>query len=172
MASRGQYLLRISGRTRPTTKSEALIELKSAVEEIFATAPSKGTGALSNAPGDRWPTGFLLRGYSVCQWHLSPLYSDKPYEPKHKEDRDRYLSYPDENTIDFLAEAHHTLTGSLYFNRHTMLDEVRWFYHHREYEWHRDLVNRLEKLNARFASVLLERVWFRDWKWYCGNGGC
>lgn len=172
MASRGQYLLRIAGRTKPNQEAKALDGLKAELEAIFGKPPGKGTGALTNTPGDEWPTGFVLTDYSVCQWHLSPLYRDKPYEPKHPSDKAKYLKWPDESTIDFIAEVHHTLPGPLYFNRHTMLDEVRWFYHHREYRWHMDLVDRLERLNARYAAVLLERVWFRDWKWYCGNGGC
>ena len=174
MASRGQYLLRISGRTRPNQEDSLLNGLRRDLESIFGKQPGGGTASFANNPGDDWPAGFVLRGYSVCQWHLSPLFQDKPYAPKHDDDRKnpRWLKYPDESTIDFIAEVHHTLTGPLYFNRHAMIDEVKWFYHHREYKWHADLVDLLEKLNAKYAKILLERVWFRDWKWYCGNGGC
>jgi hypothetical protein len=172
MASRGQYLLRIAGRTKAKADVKLLDGLKADLLEIFKGPPAAGTGALSNAPGDGWPIGFVLKGYSVCQWKLSPLYKDKPYEPKHPDDKNKYPQWSDENTIDFMAEVHHTLDGPLYFNRHVMLDEVKWFYHHREYKWHIELVKRLEELNKKHAGALIERVWFRDWKWYCGNGGC
>ncbi len=172
MASRGQYLLKIGGRTKPNLESKVLSGLKAELEKTFMQPKGAGTGAFNNAPGDGWPIGFVLKGYDVCQWKLSPLFTDKPYEPKHPDDKKKYTKWSDENSIEFLAEVHHTLDGSLYFNRHVMLDEVKWFYHHREYKWHIQLAELMEELNDKFASVLRDRIWFRDWKWYCGNGGC
>jgi hypothetical protein len=57
-----------------------------------------------------------------------------------------------------------------------MLPQVRWFYNYRRYRWHRELIERLDRINANlmgeFRQALVERIWFRDWQWYCGNGGC
>ena len=69
-------------------------------------------------------------------------------------------------------EMHHILPGTLYGNKGSMLPDVQWFYHSPEYQWHRDLKARLESWNQSVGQAnLVERLWFRDWQWYCGNGG-
>jgi hypothetical protein len=158
MASRAQYFLRIGGRL--SVKQEKK-DIEGMFAGIFGTRPKdgSGTGARENEPGDNWPIGFVLKDYSVCQWKLS---IDHPW--------------PNETMIDFRAEVHHIRDGTLYSNKQKMIKEVEWFYHYRDYKWHDDLTKRLEAVNtqltSKFKKDVIERFWFRDWQWYCGNGGC
>jgi hypothetical protein len=52
-----------------------------------------------------------------------------------------------------------------------MLEDVRWFYHYVEQNWHKDLVERLIEFNSKQPDILVDELWFRDWQWYCGNSG-
>ena len=38
-------------------------------------------------------------------------------------------------------------------------------------EAHGELSALLRSFNQRQQAKVLDRVWFRDWQWYCGNGG-
>ncbi|HEY8251430.1 MAG TPA: hypothetical protein VIG70_12565 [Burkholderiales bacterium] len=157
MASRGQYLLRIGGRLEGNLKEKDVL---SVLGQVFRT-PRGGEGV----PGERdtggWPEGFVLMNYSPCQWDLKVDYP-----------------HPDQTMISFRAEIHHTFPNSLYQNRAEMLRHVEWFYHYREYRWWKELTKHLEKdvnpaLRKKFKQDCMpERLWFRDWQWYCGNGGC
>jgi len=168
MASRAQYTLKIGGRLKAEAGEKSFRNLKTKLDGIFAPAGA-GTGAFDNEPGDGWPKGFVLKNYSVCQWQLS---LDKPYKPEHPEDKKKYAKYSEEVMVTFRAEVHHTRQGSLFLNRLYMLPDVNWFYHYRKYLWHKELMEKLEKLNNDFKDDLIEKIWFRDWQWYCGNGGC
>jgi len=176
MASRGQYLLKIGGRLRGNTEPRVLADLRARAASIFADPDTRGTAAFDNRPGDGWTRGFILVDFAVCQWTLS---IDGPYEPndpqdirQRDEDRRNGRAWPDEIMLTFQAEVHHTRDGSLFLNRRRMIPEVKWFYNYRRYRWHAELSQALNELNHTFQASLIERVWFRDWKWYCGNGGC
>lgn len=156
MASRGQYLLRIGGRLRGDVQERAVRRMLGGIFDE-PKGPGRGVPGETNVGG--WPAGFILRNYIPCQWQLS---IDHPRR--------------NETMIGFRAEIHHTLPGSLFDNRQIMLPQVRWFYNYRRYRWYRELIERLNGINANltgeFRQALVERVWFRDWQWYCGNGGC
>ncbi|MGH8705229.1 MAG: hypothetical protein ACREUO_07420 [Burkholderiales bacterium] len=127
---------------------------------IFDKPKKEAEGTPGQLEAGGWPEGFVLKGYIPCQWEV---WVDNPH--------------PDETMISFRAEIHHTLPRSLYENRVVMLKEVNWFYHYREYRWWRELKDRLNKANEALRTNFKqpcppERIWFRDWQWYCGNGGC
>lgn len=168
MASRAQYTLKVGGRLKGNLGKTAFDKIEEKLDKIFKSATA-GTAAFDNEPGDGWPKGFILKNYSVCQWALS---LDKPYEPKHPDDKEKYKNYSAEVMVTFRAEVHHNREGSLFLNRLDMLPDVKWFYHYRNYKWHTELMEKLDELNEEFKDVLTERIWFRDWQWYCGNGGC
>jgi hypothetical protein len=158
MASRAQYLLRIGGRLEGNANKQDVISL---LGDIF-DAPKSPMGKSGQTGSGNWPDGFVLQGYSVCQWTEAKDTVDNPWDK--------------ETMISFRAEVHHTQLGTLYANRAGMLKEVNWFYHYRDYDWHKDLTKKLkdvnDKLKKKYGNGLIERVWFRDWQWYCGNGGC
>ena len=158
MASRGQYLLRIGGRLNGNFTEQAVLK---ALGGIF-DKPGNGAGMPGQKDTGGWPDGFVLVDYIPCQWDVKV---DHPH--------------PDQTMISFRAEIHHTFPNSLYQNRVEMLRHVEWFYHYREYRWWKELVKRLDKeanvaLQSQFKQqpCIPERLWFRDWQWYCGNGGC
>jgi len=74
--------------------------------------------------------------------------------------------------IHFRAEAHHILNGTLFGNKDRMIPDVRWFYEGPEYRWHSELRARLDEWNQKIGDAnRIDQIWFRDWQWYCGNGG-
>jgi hypothetical protein len=114
-----------------------------------------------------WPTGFMLPGYKVVKW-LSAA-DDIPNAQS-----SRATGGADTVTLlTFLAELLAIYPGTLFLNREVMLKEVGWFYRYCNIEWYMDLKRKLNALNSSFAKSdkLIARVDFRDWKWYCGNGG-
>jgi hypothetical protein len=148
MPSRGSYFLKIAGvlRDAPEANAPAISDFR----KIFSDAPPPA-GA-----GDGWPAGFVLADYRACQW--SP--SVESFAPRQ-----------DETLLTFRAEVSILVPGQLYDNRESFLDHVRWFYHYREQPWHAELSKLLKDFNQRQQAKILDRVWFRDWQWYCGNGG-
>jgi hypothetical protein len=157
MASRGQYLLRIGGRLTGKHSKDAV---RAALGGLF-DKPAKGEGVPGQKDTGAWPGGFWLAGYEACLWDTRIDYP-----------------HPEETMISFRAEIHHTFDDSLYQNRVEMLRHVEWFYHYREYRWWKDLKQKLEDRNKSLQGTfkqqpcIPERLWFRDWQWYCGNGGC
>jgi hypothetical protein len=148
MPSRGSYVLKIAGvlRDGPGANASAIGEFR----QIFPDAPPPA------GSGDGWPAGFMLKDFRACQW--SP--SAEPFAPKQ-----------DETLLTFRAEVSIQVPGQLYDNRGPFLDHVRWFYHYRDQKWHSELSALLRSFHQRQQAKVLDRVWFRDWQWYCGNGG-
>jgi len=152
MSARGSYLLRVGGRLKGDLKMNSAI--LGEIRKFFGVKPTNGAAAPDNKPGDPWPNGFVLKGYHVCAWDL-----------KDEEEAQQTV-------ISFRTEAHHIQTGTLWDNRTKMIPEVQWFYHYPEYKWHMDLKAILQKWNQMIGQdKLIEQIWFRDWQWYCGNGG-
>jgi hypothetical protein len=152
MPSRASCLLRVGGRLRGDLKANSGIV--SEMEKFFATKPVKGLASWEDKPGAPWPDGVVLKEYYVCAWDLK---------------KEEELS---QTVIHFRAEVHQILNGSLYGNKDSMIPDVRWFYEGPEYRWHRELRAKLEEWNQTIADAnRIEQIWFRDWQWYCGNGG-
>jgi hypothetical protein len=152
MPSRGSYLLRVGGRLRGDAKLNSAV--LSEIREFFAAKPARAVASWQDRPGAPWPDGLVLQNYHVCAWDV-----------KDEEELSKTV-------VSFRAEMHHILPGTLYGNRASMLPDVQWFYHSPEFQWHRDLRARLESWNKSIGeSNLVEQLWFRDWQWYCGNGG-
>jgi len=152
MPSRGSYLLRVGGTLKgDLTANGAIIE---EIRKFFEQRPKQGAASFDAKPGAPWPDGFVLKDYHVCAWDLKVEEENK------------------ETLISFRAEPHHILSGTLYANKDVMVPEVRWFYHSPEYKWHMDLKAKLRAWNQKIGPEnLICWIWFRDWQWYCGNGG-
>lgn len=154
MPSRASYLLIIAGRLRghPRTNTGIIKQ----IQGLFAPPRGRGTGGPAAREAE-WPRGFVLRGYNVCVWSA---------------EADAYGPNRNETLFTFRAEIHHSRPGTLYDNRRNMVPEVRWFYNYRRYRWHRDLINRLRRVNEEIAKgKLIVPIWFCAYQWYCGNGG-
>jgi hypothetical protein len=82
-----------------------------------------------------------------------------------------------ETRITFRVEVNSRLDGTIYDWREALTETAfRKFSHYRDAVWHKDLKARLEELNQDIAKrygaeKLIERIWFREWGFYCGNGG-
>ena len=157
MASRGQYLLKIGGRLDGNFEEADVLK---ALGGLFDAPKVAAAGVPGEKETGAWPAGFVLVDYEPCQWDVKV---DHPH--------------PDQTMISFRAEIHHTFPNSLYQNRVEMLRHVEWFYHYREYKWWKQLSAELGKANTKLSAQFKqactpERLWFRDWQWYCGNGGC
>jgi hypothetical protein len=161
---------------------KALGALQEDLKKVFHR-PGPGIGKSGQFDTGAWPDGFVLQGYNVCQWEPATeadadVY-DYPFNPTHSTDIEEKKkaaadneAWPNEIMFNFRAEVHRARAGSLYLNRLYMLPDVEWFYHYRKYRWHKDLTKRLIELNTKHQALLIERIWYRDWQWYCGNGGC
>jgi len=156
MPARGSYLLKIAGKLQGDLVKSALVKQ---VEREFPRPPGPGKGDPDSIPGPGWPEGFVLKEYQVCDWVVETELDTASPTPA--------------TLFTFRAEVHHSRTGSLYDNRDRMLKEVRWFYHYREYQWHKDLLKLLTKLNERIEkeAKLVEKITYCHWQWYCGDGG-
>jgi hypothetical protein len=152
MPSRASYLLRVGGRLRGDARTNSAI--LGEISKFFGAKPSEARATWQDRPGAPWPDGLVLKGYHVCAWDL-----------KDEEELSQTI-------VSFRAEMHHILPGTLYGNKASMLPDVQWFYHSPELRWHQDLRTRLEAWNKSIGETnLVEQLWFRDWQWYCGNGG-
>lgn len=150
MPSRATYILKIHGRltVAPGSDPQTETDFKKDFEELFPKP-------VAPAPDGNWPAGFLLEGYQICHWEPRV---ESACEGKY-------------TLLDFRAEINSFKTGQLFDNRNTLLEDVAWFYSYAIKKWHRDLRDQLVGFNDKWRSVILDEVWFRDWQWYCGNGG-
>ena len=151
MPALAQYVLRVSGRLEGEKSS--LGDSKAQFDEIFKRPDCS---AKDRDSGEGWPQGVWLPDYDLCHWHLAVE------TPK----RD-----PSTTLFDFRTEINRTKEGQLYDNRKEMLLDVDWFYNSVEKKWNRDLKEQLMGFNDRWKQLLLCRLWFCEWRWYCGNGG-
>lgn len=171
MPSRAMYELKISGllsglKTDNTAQSQAFLDrfpmnpppvvpaIALAINWIASTGP--------------WPAGFLLPGYEIARW-------DSVIEEWPRERVGLKQDPGSERTtaLTFHAQVTRTVPGPLFENREIMLKEVDWFYNYCLRPWHQDLRIKVKALNDALAGSgrVLSAVDFRDWKWYCGNGG-
>lgn len=112
--------------------------------------------------GGGWPGGLATHGWRITSWNSAA-------EVGGEDDR--------ETRLTFRCELSTLLDGTIYDCR----DELTYtlfhdFTHYRDTVWHKDLKVRLEELNhaivQRYGSGrLIEKIWFREWRFWCGNGG-
>jgi hypothetical protein len=148
MPSRASYVLKVAGALKGAPRANA--RLIGDFQRIFPPRPP------GRARRGGWPGGFVLGGYGVCLWSSTA----EAYAPER-----------DQTLLTFRSEISVLAPGQLYDNREAFLRHVRWFYHYREQPWHRELSARLRELNERYRDHIICPIWFRDWQWYCGNGG-
>jgi len=80
-----------------------------------------------------------------------------------------------ETVISFTMEAEFEGPGAIYDHRAVLTSAATRFMHYRDEPWHRALKLALLELHERLKKSgpdkVIERIWFRDWTFYCGNGG-
>jgi hypothetical protein len=145
--------LRIGGRLAGPPEANAAI-----IQRLYALLPEERPALI----GGGWPGGLESQGWQVSLW-------DAAAEVGGELDQ--------ETRFAFHLELSRRLDGTVYDCR----DELTYtlfhgFAHYREAVWHKDLKVRLEELNHGIAhdygpAKLLERLWFRQWEFFCGNGG-
>jgi len=112
--------------------------------------------------GAAWPSGIATPDWQISFW-------DSAAEPGGETDQ--------ETRVTFRAELSSRLDGTIYDSREDLTyTHFHWFSHYRDAVWHKDLKVRLEELNHEIAKrygaeKLIEKIWFREWQFFCGNGG-
>ena len=112
--------------------------------------------------GGGWPAGLISQDWQVSSW-------DSAAEVGGENDR--------ETRFTFRLELSSRLDGTIYDCRNELsYTHFHWFSHYRDNVWHKDLKVRLEALNHEIierygADRLVEKIWFREWQFWCGNGG-
>jgi hypothetical protein len=111
--------------------------------------------------GSGWPTGLASADWQVTQWTSEAEVG----------------GYDEQETrITFRAEISAILDGTIYDARDPLEGHFRAFAHYRDALWHKELKVQLEELNERIVKhhgpeKLIEKIWFRQWEFSCGNGG-
>jgi hypothetical protein len=153
MPVRVKCILGIGGRLAgpPEANGPVLAEVRKVLSK---DAPAKR--------GAGWPAGLATPDWQISFW-------DSAAEIGGETDQ--------ETRVGFRVELNCRLDGTIYDSREELAyTHFRWFSHYRDAVWHKDLKARLEELNhdiaKRFgAEKLIEKIWFRQWEFYCGNGG-
>lgn len=156
MPARASYELKIEGILKGS-----LLENKDEIQKFrdLMKKPTEDKGKLGSLEG--WPNGFWLRDYRLCRWEA-----------------DGYR-YDDTLTIlSLYAEVTVFASGPIYEDKVQMplLEDVEWFYKFKKQNWYKleklGLEARLAKFNSDIdTKKLIENLRFREWKWYCGDGG-
>jgi hypothetical protein len=159
------YELRLTGTLGgPASENQDLIE---AFRTVFPSDPPATPGPEGWNELFGWPTGFLLPGYKPTRWISAA--DDVPSQVS----KQAMGGFAVVTLLTFQVEMFATFPGTLFINKDHMLKEVAWFYNYCNLAWYTDLKRKVNQLNELLerSGRLIGRVDFRDWKWYCGNGG-
>jgi len=187
-----RYEMRIEGALNgPRTATTDGVPTDTVIKEFIKTIePPPSIGLGGSGSKERWPAGFVLRGYKPFIWHFDVL--ELPAEEAPPKDR-TLLTFHAEVAAHLPVE----LTEELYqdklnqFRKLSDLSDPRlinipgrshgpvhaiatehheWFLDHCDQAWCKDLVGRLEGLNATYKGKLAEKFRMRRMHWYLGNG--
>ena len=153
MPVRVRCVLGVGGRLTGPPEDNGPILAK--IREVFPKDPPARAGA-------GWPAGLASPGWQIGFWDsLAEIGGETDQETR----------------ITFRVEVNSRLDGTIYDRREALTDtHFRKFCQYRDAVWHKDLKARLEELNRDIgkrygAEKLIEKIWFREWQFYCGNGG-
>lgn len=154
MAVRVSYVLEIGGRLDGDLAANNVIIPQ--VQLVLPTVPPVGP------PPPDWPRGFVPPGWQVRFWDSRAEIGGSPLRP--------------ETRISFRAEVSVVLDGTIHGNQGQLNQHFQRFSNHRGEQWHQQLIVQLGTLNQQIVTQhgparLIERIWFREWQFYCGNGG-
>ena len=153
MSVRVRYTLGVGGRLAGPPEENGSI-LAQVHQVLPALAPAR--------PGGGWPAGFLRPGWQLGFWDSAAEIGGANNQ---------------ETRIGFRAEVICRLDGTIYDAKQELVDTHFYeFCAYRDNVWHKDLKVRLEELNQDIAKQhgaekLIEKIWFRQWEFFCGNGG-
>jgi hypothetical protein len=162
MPARASYELKIEGILKGSTH-----ERDAEIQRFrnLMTRPTVATGELDST--EAWPNGFWLRGYDLCRWVADG------YDYGDRNDQNNRLTL-----LSFYAEVTLFASGAIYDDNVQMplLRDVAWFYKFKHQAWYNvarvGLEARLAEYNSSVKKeLLIENLRFREWKWYCGDGG-
>jgi hypothetical protein len=145
--------LGIGGRLAGPPEANAAI-----LERLHAVLPQQPPAGA----GGGWPGGLATHGWRIGVW-------DAAAEVGGELDQ--------ETRFTFHVELSRRLDGTINDWRDDLTYTLfHGFAHYRDAVWHKDLKVQLEELNHEIvqrygAEKLIEKIWFRQWEFYCGNGG-
>lgn len=161
MPSMGTYELKICGMLKGSVQDN-----QQGIHFFRDVFPDHAPGGDADKDGS-WPSGLVWPGYDV-DWKVSV-----EEEPTERIGADQHWGTGRNTRLTFRYEGVQTWQGTLFDNKDTMLPHVDWFYHYCQKKWQQTLSAQIKDLNVKLQATgnLLIPVEFRDWKWYCGNGG-
>jgi hypothetical protein len=111
--------------------------------------------------GSGWPAGLAPASWQITQWTSRAEVGGEDEQ---------------ETRITFRVELSTLQEGTIYDARDALEEQFRAFVCYRDALWHKDLKTQLEELNEEIVKrhgyeKLIEKIWFREWQFTCGNGG-
>ena len=73
--------------------------------------------------------------------------------------------------LTFEAEAKFEGNGGIDEHKDSQKRDALWFFEHASKRWHLTLRDRLANFNNSHKGEMIEPARFREWEFYCGNGG-
>lgn len=73
--------------------------------------------------------------------------------------------------LTFKAEAEFEGNGGIDDHKESQKRDALWFFEHWSKLWHQTLRLRLANFNDNHKGEMIEPARFREWEFYCGNGG-
>ena len=73
--------------------------------------------------------------------------------------------------LTFEAEAEFEGKGGIDDHKESQKRDALWFFEHWSKLWHQTLRGRLATFNNNHKGEMIEPARFREWEFYCGNGG-
>jgi hypothetical protein len=73
--------------------------------------------------------------------------------------------------LTFDAKAEFEGNGGIDDHKESQKGDAEWFFEHWSKRWHQTLRGRLANFNNNHKGEMIEPARFREWEFYCGNGG-
>ena len=140
-----------------------------------ASAESKGSSG--GAPPD-WPRGFVLDDPKAIAHTLKDAsHTPYPIEGHWEVESWEPGAEPSGNgaytKLTFKAEVEFKGNYGIHQHRESQKAAAAWFFDYLDQPWHKALTSRLEKFAEKHSRKhrIIEPVGFKEWEFYCGNGG-
>jgi len=179
MAVTTYYTLNISGVLGQPYDPTSTVE--SEWRAVFGDAPSNdGKPRLSAAQAATaadlpWPEGFLRPNVDVAPRKLTGA-NNRDYDLGGGWDIEGWeisvepAANGSHTKLTFMAEVEFKGNGGIDDHKESQKRDAEWFFEHAAKPWHQTLKARLVAFNNDHKEMI-EPAWFREFKFYCGNGG-
>src|SRR5262245_25376118 len=178
MAVTTYYTLTLGGTIREPYVDESRI--KAQWEALIGEAPTHESRLQAAADAKvlpdnlPWPYGFLranasagtkkLKGSSDQEYDLGGCWKIEAWEITVEPAGSGAFT-----KVSFEGKAEFKGHGGIDDHKESQKLDAAWFFDHKDKSWHQTLKDKLTAFNEKRDMV--DRVWFREFEFYCGNGG-